>query len=142
MKKLFPLLLSILIISCNGQIKTQPMEIVRNDIPNATASQVALTDNQETDQFINRLIADQLVDEAKGFTVIKNQNLLYINGQQQTAMVAEKYLSMIKQEGITVTVHPFIERLIKHPDASMMQILEPIKYSSPCVDKPKKKPGC
>ena len=138
------LVLLLSITFSNAQNKIQSPQMVKKTSPQASATvqQKPMTDQQETDQFINRLIADHLVNEANGFTVVKNQNTLLINGQKQTNDVAKKYLATIKQEEISVTVYPFTERLIHHPDAGIMQILQPIKFEAPCIVNTKKKPGC
>ena len=104
--------------------------------------QVSNANQQETNQFIQRLMDDRLVDEGKGFVVEKKQNKLYLNGQQQTVEISNKYLSTIKQEQIRVVVYSLQERLRMHPEINIMQILAPISFSSPCVDNKPAKPGC
>lgn len=96
----------------------------------------------EENQLVGRLLNDQLIDEIKGFTIDKKQNDLFINGEKQPEAVAEKYLSGLSQENISVQVYPFMERLNMHPKSSFIQIMFPVSFSSPCVKTTKKKPGC
>ena len=97
----------------------------------------------EVSQLVQRLIADRLVDESKGFVVEKKQNLLFINGVEQTGAIANKYLANIMQTDIRVQVFSFRERLQMHPDAGIMELISPVWSSSGCVQyAAPKKPGC
>lgn len=108
----------------------------------ATPQQIK-ANQQETNQFIQQLMSDKMVDQVKGFVVEKKQNLLYINGQQQTSEIANKYLPTIKQDAIRVQVFSLQDRINMHPGSSLIQVLTPVTFSSPCVDYgPKGKDGC
>ena len=99
--------------------------------------------SQEASQLVQQLIADRMVDEIKGFVVEKKQHLLFINGKEQSAAVANKYLQNIQQSDIRVQVFSFGERLQMHPDAGIMELIMPVMFSSGCVHyDPPKKPGC
>ena len=98
--------------------------------------------DQGENQLIQQLLNDHLIDEIKGFIVERKQNKLYINGQQQTDEIANKYLSPIKQEVIRVEVFSFMERLKRHPESGILELIAPITFSSPCVKYTPKKPGC
>ena len=97
---------------------------------------------QGENQLIQQLLNDRLIDEIKGFIVERKQTKLYINGQQQTDEIANKYLSSIKQEVIRVEVFPFMERLKRHPESGILELIAPVTFSSPCVKYTPKKPGC
>jgi hypothetical protein len=98
---------------------------------------------QESNQLVYRLIADRLVDEGKGFIVEKKQNLLFIDGKQQTIEIANKYLQNILQTDIKVQVFSFRERLQMHPGAGIMELITPVTTSAGCIQyKQPKKPGC
>ncbi len=97
----------------------------------------------ESGQLVQRLIADRLVDESKGFVIEKKQNLLFINGVEQPSAIANKYLANIMQTDIRVQVFSFRERLQMHPDAGIMELISPVWSSSGCVQyAAPKKPGC
>ena len=98
-------------------------------------------EDQETTDLVQRLAKDHLVDESKGYIVEKRQNALYLNNKQQPDDIAHKYLSGLKQEAIYIKVLSFSDRLMKHPDASILQIASPVLMNSGCVDRGKK-PGC
>jgi|GEM_PF-1382097 len=98
--------------------------------------------NQDEVILANRLMADKLIDQVKGFVVEKNGNKLYIDGKPQADEVATKYLAGIKKEVMRVQVFPLLERLKMHPGASFLQILVPVNLSSGCVDYNAPKPGC
>lgn len=98
--------------------------------------------NQDEVILANRLMADKLIDQVKGFVVEKNGNQLFIDGKQQADAIATKYLSGIKKESMRVQVFPLLERLKMHPGASFLQILVPVNLSSGCVDYSGPKPGC
>ena len=85
---------------------------------------------------------DRLINEVQGFTVIKSNDLLYINGKLQPAAVSTKYLSNIKQKDISIQVYPFAERLKMHPGANILQLVMPATFSSPCVASKPKGDGC
>ncbi|MEI8280445.1 MAG: hypothetical protein WCG87_11825 [Bacteroidota bacterium] len=97
---------------------------------------------QESNQLVQRMIADNIVDQVKGFIVEKRNNKLYINGLEQPLAIANKYLPMTKQETIKVQVFSLSERQRQHPNADFLQILVPVTFSSGCVDYDTKKPGC
>ncbi len=104
---------------------------------------VLTPDQQETNQLIGRMLGDRVIDENDGFTIEKKQQQLFINGKQQTDVVAQKYLANIKQEAIKVRVNSFKERLMQHPGAGLIQILAPVMSSSSCIDNSSNhKPGC
>ena len=106
-------------------------------------NQVAININDSGEnQLIYQLLADWVIDEVKGFIVERKHNKLYINEQQQTDEIANKYLRSIKQEVIRVQVYPFKERLKRHPDADIQQLISPVSYSSGCVEYTQKKRGC
>lgn len=97
---------------------------------------------QETSQLVQQLIKDRLISEVKGFTVIKSNDQLFINGKLQPAAVSTKYFSNIKQKDISIQVYPFAERLKMHPDANILQLVMPATFSSPCVASKPKGDGC
>lgn len=97
--------------------------------------------NQDENQLIKLLSDDQLINEVKGFVIEKKKDQLYINGRQQTAAVAARYLSSIKKEALRVEVFPLEERLRRHPQSGFLQIVVPVRFSSPCIDY-SVKPGC
>ncbi len=112
---------------------TQPKPVMQNETsPEA----------QEGGLLVKRLAEANLVDETKGFTVVKEQNKLIINGQEQPDAIAAKYMAGLKQGQLRIEVYPFMERIIKHPQSSILQIIAPVNFSSPCVDYKAKKPGC
>jgi hypothetical protein len=97
----------------------------------------------EEAQLVQALQNDGLINQISGFVVEKNRNLLFIDGVQQPANVADKYMSTLKKDVIRVQVFSFMERQRQHPDADFLQNLLPVMFSSPCIDtKPKKKDGC
>ncbi len=98
--------------------------------------------SQEANQLVQRLIADRMVDESKGFVVEKKLNMLFINGQQQTNEIAGKYLQNLTQSEIKVQVYSFRDRLQMHPDAGIMDLIMPVMFKSGCVDTKPAKPGC
>jgi hypothetical protein len=105
---------------------------------NATAAQ------RETDQLIQRMLRDGIIDETKGFVVEKKHGNLFINGQLQAADLTARYLNSTKQEQIRVQVYPFKDRVRMHPDASLLQLALPATLSSPCINNSSapKKDGC
>lgn len=105
-----------------------------------TASEPPQDNDTEENKLVKRMIGDGLLNQVKGFVLEKKDNKLYIDGQQQPHEIAEKYLPMVKQETIRVQVFSFTERLKLHPDASFIDVLLPVSFSSPCVEY--KKPGC
>ncbi len=114
--------------------KTTTPALSSKDTSNASMS--------EEQQLAQRLMADHIVDEVKGFIVEKKQNALFINGKQQSAEIAGKYLSTIKQSDMRIQVNSFMERMKQHPGANLIQIIAPMTFSSGCVEYSKKKPGC
>ena len=98
--------------------------------------------NQDEVILANRLMADKLIDQVKGFVVEKNGNKLYIDGKPQADEIATKYLAGIKKEVMRVQVFPLLERLKMHPGAGFLQILVPVNLSSGCVDYNAPMPGC
>ena len=122
--------------------KDQPSKAVAGKTKNVEADPAA-ADNKEQGELIQRLSKDGLVDESKGFTVERKQQLLFINGKQQTATVAARYLKNVKQTELNIEVLPFGERLMNHPGASLLQMVSPVMSASPCIKyKSGKKPGC
>ncbi len=103
---------------------------------------VANTNQSDETWLIEQLMNDRLIDQVKGFIVERQQNKLFINGQEQPGEIANKYLQAIKKENMRVQVYPFIERLNQHPDGNFIQILFPVQFSSPCVDYGEPKEGC
>ena len=102
----------------------------------------AQTQSEES-KLINRMMNDGLIDQVKGFLVEKKQHDLYIDGKQQTADVAGKYLASIEKENISVWVKPIQERLKDHQGTSLNTILFPVSFNSGCVQSTgKKKKGC
>lgn len=114
--------------------------------PQVTASekkQATAPVETEENTLVNRLIADGLVDQINGFLLEKEQGKLYIDRRQLAEDVAAKYLSGIKKEYIRVQVHSFTDRMRMHPDASFIQLLLPVQFSSGCVESSgNNKPGC
>ena len=140
-------ILIITVITCSIAVLTPSLASAKKDNKakktEALKSSSPAVAQSEDEQLVNRLIDDRMIDQVKGFVVEKNQNKLYIDGQQQPEAIANKYLSSIKQEYIRVQVFPFLDRLKMHPDAGFLQVLLPASLSSPCVDKQTtKKPGC
>lgn len=109
--------------------------------PSPTPSPVSPAGNQEELLLVKRLSDDRMINEVKGFIIEKKQDKLYINGKQQTDEVADKYLYRIKKEDIRIEVYPMEQRQKLHPDASFLQIIAPVQFSSPCIDY-NQKPGC
>lgn len=96
----------------------------------------------EEQQLVSMLSADHLVDEIKGFVVQRNNDDLFIDGKRQPQAIANKYLSGLQKEQIRIVVLPFKQRLQNHPGSSIMQLIMPMTFSSPCVDTNTSKPGC
>ena len=136
-------------ITCSVAVLTPSFAKTKKDKPkeNAVTPKTVQKDIPQPGQseesiLINKMIGDGLLDQIKGFTVEKMQNKLYINGHEQTAKIANKYLPMIKQDVMRVQVYSFPERLQQHPDESFIQILLPVSLSSPCVDYKPRKDTC
>ncbi len=99
----------------------------------------------EEKTLINRLSADNLVSEIKGFTVEKMDNRLFVNGKELPAEAAAKYMTGLKKEFMYIQVLSFGERLKMHPDANLQQLIMPASFNSGCVDygkQGKKGDGC
>jgi hypothetical protein len=107
-----------------------------------TTQQSTQINNQPENILIKRLSAAHLIDEVKGFVVERKQDMLFVNGKSLDATSAQKYLQDIDKGEIRVEVYPFIERLKQHPNASLLQIMTPMTFSSSCVSYQTKKPGC
>lgn len=125
--------------------KAKPVKVAvvateKNIQETKTASEPPQDNDTEENKLVKRMIGDGLLNQVKGFVLEKKDNKLYIDGQQQTDEVAQKYLPMVKQETIRVQVFSFTERLKLHPEASFIDVLLPVSFSSPCVEY--KKPGC
>jgi len=111
-------------------------------VPTEEMKPTTAVETEET-RLVNRLIADGLVDQINGFLLEKEHDKLYINRQQLAEDVAAKYLTTIKKEFIRVQVHSFTDRMKMHPDASFIQLLLPVHFSSGCVESSgNSKPGC
>jgi bla regulator protein blaR1 len=95
-----------------------------------------LAREEENNQLIKRLTDDQLVDANKGFTIVKRQKQLYINGLQQAPEVAEKYLQQVKQEDVFIEVYSFRDWMSQHPEFISTPGLFPSKRNN------SGKPGC
>ncbi|OJW83938.1 MAG: hypothetical protein BGO69_09410 [Bacteroidetes bacterium 46-16] len=109
---------------------------------NAAAEPAKVANNASEEQIlVQHLLQDGIVDEIKGFTVDKQQDKLIINGQQQSAELAGKYLKGLQKAEMHVQVFSFEQRLRMHPEAGLMQNMIPVSFSSPCVDYGKQ-PGC
>ena len=113
---------------------------ITGDSTHGSATETAITIPEEQ-QLTEHLEADGLISQIKGYVVEKSDGKLYIDGQEQSAAIAKKYLTGLKKDEISVQVYPFMERLQMHPDASFLQILLPTSFSSPCVARKPKK-GC
>ncbi len=141
----------IITVSCSAALLSPSFAKTKKDKPAKAAIQPTSHTEQapvnapspEATQLVQRLIADRMVDESKGFVVEKKQNLLFINGKEQAAAIANKYLQNVQQTDIRVQVFSFGERLQMHPDAGIMELIMPVMFSSGCVHyDPPKKPGC
>jgi hypothetical protein len=99
--------------------------------------------NSESNTLIQRLRTDKLINEFEGFVVEKKLQTLFINGKQVEQTIASKYISSLKEENIRVQVFSFKERFNMHPSSNMLQLLAPVMFQSPCIQKTEsKKPGC
>ncbi len=105
-------------------------------------TQVTKINIPEENILVQRLLDDKLVDQVNGFSVEKQHNKLYINGQLQTEDIADRYLSGIKKEVMRLQVFSLEERMRLHPDASLIQLLLPFTFESPCVSARPAKEGC
>jgi beta-lactamase regulating signal transducer with metallopeptidase domain len=125
------------------QLPTKKDELANAVAPPAPGENAgtAKVNESEESKLINQMINDRLVDQFKGFVVEKKQHKLYINGQELSADIANRYLPMTTKEVIRVQISSFEERLRQHPNADFIQLLLPATLASPCVDyKPKE--GC
>ena len=95
----------------------------------------------EESQLVNRLIADHVLDETKGFLFEKIQDRLFVDGHELPPETAHKYLTGISKDRMRVEVHPFLQRMVEHPSSGLIQIAAPIEFSSPCVQT-SARPGC
>ncbi len=117
-----------------NRVNTTLPTVVAKITPTQVKTTIVSDEKQETNDLIQRMINDRLVDENQGFLIEKNQDQLFINGKAQSAEIASKYLSTIKQKDIRVRVYPFGERLMQHPGAGLIQVLAPVNSASDCVD--------
>lgn len=95
----------------------------------------------EESTLVQRLMADRVVDQVKGFLVEKQNDELYVNGHKLESSMAGKYLNGLKQQFIRVQVFSLDERMKMHPDVDFIQLLLPCTFSSPCV-RTQPKEGC
>ena len=100
------------------------------EVPKNTAP----SNYSEENALMAQLIRDGLINEFKGFIVEKRSSKLIINGQVQSAEVAEKYLQTTTKEVMRIQVASFTERQQQHPNATLIQVLSPSTFSSPCVN--------
>ncbi|NDC43143.1 MAG: hypothetical protein EBZ77_16610 [Chitinophagia bacterium] len=91
---------------------------------------------------VKLLIHDKVVDEAKGFVIEKKNNQLLVNGKALAAPTAAKYLPLIPQATFKYQVYSFGQRLQMHPNTSVMEMIAPVMFSSPCIAKTPSGPGC
>ena len=131
-------------IACSFSWLTPTLARTGKDKIGKAATPVAKVQKMQTEEneLIDRLMGDGLINQVRGFIVEKKQNKLYINGQEQSSKIADKYLAGIMKEEIRVQVYSFSERLQQHPDESFIQILLPVSLSSPCVDYKPKRDTC
>lgn len=111
----------------------------------ATISRTSAPTVSEQEQLAQRLMADKLVDEAKGFIVERKQQELFVNGQAIPAERAARYMDGLKQQYMRIQVHSFEDRIKMHPDANIMQLVFPETFKSECIDngpQQGKKDGC
>jgi hypothetical protein len=101
-----------------------------------------LTDQREANQLMLQMLHDGIIDESKGFVVERKENILLINGQPQSAAIAKRYLTNIKQQTLRFQVYSLQERMRLHPQSGILQMVAPVMFSSPCIDNNPVKPGC
>lgn len=99
-------------------------------------------ENQEERKLVRMLSDDHLIDDAKGFTVERKADKLYIDYKLQPEETSSKYLRAISKKKLRVEVYPVKERVKMHPGANLLQISVPVILSSPCVDYKPQKEGC
>lgn len=117
----------------------------KNQSPADSSSTTVLVPTPNTSEettLVNALKADKLVNEIDGFLVVKTKNKLIINGREQPADMAMKYLVLTTKPEMHIQVFSFAERLKMHPDANFLQILVPVTMGSGCVDYGQPKEGC
>lgn len=100
----------------------------------ATPKNTIPANYSEENALMAQLIKDGLINEFKGFVVEKRNHKLIINGHEQNAEIAEKYLPETTKEVMRIQVAPFTDRQQQYPDATLIQLLSPSTFSSPCVN--------
>lgn len=84
---------------------------------NATPDRLSRADKiaEEEKLLIGRLANDHLIDPIRGYTILRTNNALMINGQLQTAAAGKKYLSGLSTMHLYLEVYPFREWIKRHP---------------------------
>ena len=89
---------------------------------------------QERKHLVQLLLADNIINEADGYIIIKRHNSLRINWKELPDNLANKYLSGIKQQEMLIEVYPYPVWMRYHYKSNVTNFLNELIF-------PTTKPG-
>jgi bla regulator protein BlaR1 len=83
----------------------EDVDAARADMAAASANKIRIgSDYVNTDKLINEMIADGLINSEEGYTIRKDDNELYINGELQDDVIYKKYKPYLHASKVTIKV--------------------------------------